>query len=288
MAAYYNEFDPFAAAWLRELIKDGLIADGEVDERSIKDVAGADLAGFTQCHFFAGIGGWSYALRLAGWSDDRSVWTGSCPCQPFSAAGARKGEADERHLWPEFRRLIAECDPAIIFGEQVASPAGRGWFSRVRTDLEDMERAVAAADLCSAGVRAPHIRQRLCWVAYANGRIAGDGELQPGRQHGQQPQDRCPGCGLVHAQDADRRGEQQAEGTRRRRCGFAGTGSLGWWGGDFIECTDGKARRIEPDIFPLADGIPNRVGRQRGAGNAINPIITAHFIQAAEEARAFT
>ena len=56
-----------------------------------------DIAGYTQCHFFAGIGIWSYALRLAGWPDDRQVWTGSCPCQPFSAAG--KGEAfnDERH-----------------------------------------------------------------------------------------------------------------------------------------------------------------------------------------------
>ena len=80
MSAYYNEFDPKAAAWLRELIKRGLIADGVVDERSILDVSADDLVGFTQCHFFAGIGGWSYALRLAGWSDDQPVWTGSPPC----------------------------------------------------------------------------------------------------------------------------------------------------------------------------------------------------------------
>jgi hypothetical protein len=59
VAAYYNEIDSFAAAWLRELIKAGLIADGEVDERSIADVRPDDLRGFTQCHFFAGIGGWS-------------------------------------------------------------------------------------------------------------------------------------------------------------------------------------------------------------------------------------
>jgi len=87
LTAYYNEIDPFAAEWLRQLIKDGLIADGEVDERSIEDVTPNELAGFTQCHFFAGIGGWSYALRLAGWPDDQPVWTGSCPCQPFSTAG---------------------------------------------------------------------------------------------------------------------------------------------------------------------------------------------------------
>ena len=93
MSAYYNEHDPFAAAWLRELIADGLIADGEVDERDIQTLDPADLAGYTQCHFFAGIGGWSLALRLAGWPDDRPVWTGSCPCQPFSSAGKSGGGA---------------------------------------------------------------------------------------------------------------------------------------------------------------------------------------------------
>ena len=85
---YYNEHDAKAAAWMRELIKEGLIADGDVDERSIVDVQPGDLAGYTQCHWFAGIGGWSLALRLAGWPDDRPVWTGSCPCQPFSSAGS--------------------------------------------------------------------------------------------------------------------------------------------------------------------------------------------------------
>lgn len=91
--AYYNEIDRGAAAWLRELIGAGLIADGDVDERSIADVKPGDLRGYTQCHFFAGIGGWSLALRLAGWDDARPVWTGSCPCQPFSCAGRHKGAA---------------------------------------------------------------------------------------------------------------------------------------------------------------------------------------------------
>src|SRR5688500_9451212 len=92
-ASYYNEIDPFAAAWLRELIKAGLIADGDVDERSIADVSADDVRGHTQAHFFAGIGGWSYALRLAGWDDARPVRTGSCPCQPFSSAGKGDGAA---------------------------------------------------------------------------------------------------------------------------------------------------------------------------------------------------
>jgi hypothetical protein len=111
--AYYNEFDPYAAQWLRNLIDAGLIAPGDVDTRSITDVRPADLAGYTQAHFFAGIGGWSLAARLAGWPDDRPLWTGSAPCQPFSVAGAQKGQSDERHLWPVFAELIRTVRPPV-------------------------------------------------------------------------------------------------------------------------------------------------------------------------------
>lgn len=180
--AYYNEIDQFAADWLRSLIAAGHIAPGEVDTRSIADVQPEDVKGFTQAHFFAGIAGWSYALRLAGWPDDVPVWTGSCPCQPFSTAGKKRGTEDERHLWPQFARLIAECNPPTVFGEQVASKAGRTWLSGVRADLEAMGYAVGAADLCAAGVGAPHIRQRLWWVADAatgRQREHGRGHLGP-------------------------------------------------------------------------------------------------------------
>ena len=167
--AYYNEHDPFAAAWLRELIKAGHIAPGIVDERSIEDVVPTDLVGFTQCHFFAGIGVWSYALRCAGWPDSRPVWTGSCPCQPFSAAGKGKGFADERHLWPAFFHLICQRRPAIVFGEQVASRDGLAWLDLVQADMEAAGYACGAVDTCAAGFGAPHIRQRLYWVAAAPG-----------------------------------------------------------------------------------------------------------------------
>lgn len=167
--AYYNENDRFAAAWLRELIAAGLIAPGDVDERSIEDVRPADLDGYRQCHFFAGIGGWSAALRLAGWPDDLAIWTGSCPCQPLSGAGRRKGHADERHLWPAFYRLIAERRPSAVVGEQVASKDGREWLAAVRADLEDVGYACGAADLCSPGVGAPNIRPRLFWLAHLRG-----------------------------------------------------------------------------------------------------------------------
>jgi len=167
MTAYYNEIDPYAAAWLRNLVAAGRIAAGDVDERSIRDVKPDDLKAYTQCHFFAGIGVWSAALRLAGWADDRPVWTGSCPCQPFSAAGKGGGFDDERHLWPDLFRLIAECKPGVVFGEQVASKDGLAWLDLVQADLEGADYASAAVDLCAAGVGAPHIRQRLYWVADA-------------------------------------------------------------------------------------------------------------------------
>ena len=180
---YYNEFDPFAAAWLRELINDGLIPDGDIDTRSIVEVQPDDLIGYTQCHFFAGIGGWPLALQLAGWPADRPVFSGSCPCQPFSSAGKQQGESDARHLWPEFRRLIEVRRPICVLGEQVASRAGRTWLAAVRADLEGLGYAVGAADLCSASVGAPHIRQRLYFVADANdlGRRPGHGEASEAR-----------------------------------------------------------------------------------------------------------
>ena len=165
MPAYYNEIDPYAAQWLRNLIAAGHIAPGDVDDRSITDVRPDDLRGYEQCHFFAGIGGWSLALRLAGWPDDRPVWTGSCPCQPFSAAGKQRGSDDERHLWPAFFDLIRECRPASVFGEQVAGVAGYAWWDHVAADLEGEDYAAAAADIGAHSVGAPHRRQRLYWTA---------------------------------------------------------------------------------------------------------------------------
>lgn len=184
-SAYYNEIDPFAAQWLRNLITGGHIAPGEVDERSIEDVTPDDLRGFTQCHFFAGIGVWSHSLRLAGWPDDRPVWTGSCPCQPFSAAGKGDGFADERHLWPHFFHLISERRPQHVFGEQVAAGNANVWFDLVQADLEGMGYAFGLVPFTSAGIGAPHIRERAYWVGNATGQLhhqCNDGTNELGRK----------------------------------------------------------------------------------------------------------
>ncbi len=186
MTAFYNEIDPYAAAWLRNLIAAGHIAHGVVDERSIEDIVPEELLGYTQCHFFAGIGVWSYALRCAGWPDDRPVWTGSCPCQPFSAAGKGAGVADLRHLWPAFHHLIGQCHPPVVFGEQVASKDGLNWLDLVQADLEVSGYSVGATDLCAAGVGAPHIRQRLYFVAQSDERQRGSGRSGSGLAGGAQ------------------------------------------------------------------------------------------------------
>ena len=301
MTAYYNEIEPFAAQWLRNLIARGLIAPGDVDERSICDVQPDDLRGYMQCHFFAGIGGWSYALRLAGWTDDRPVWTGSCPCQPLSSAGLRKGHADKRHLWPAFYHLIAECEPSTVFGEQVAGKDGFEWFAGVRADLEGAGYACGAADLCAAGAGAPHIRQRLYWMADAmhaerrSFNVAG----QNGRDR---PHDRrAQTCGEPGARsevsglgDATRTGLQEQRNVDREVCGRQASGHSGpaseagcaQWNGPtiIVDCTDGPRRiAAEPALFPVAARIPGDVGRLRGAGNAIVPQVAATFIAAAME-----
>ena len=170
MSVYYNEIDPYAAQWLRNLIKAGHIAAGDVDERSIEDVKPCEIKHYTQHHFFAGIGVWSYALRQAGWPDDKPVITGSCPCQPFSTAGKGRGFDDERHLWPAFYHIIEQLESATVFGEQVASKDTDAWIDLVQTDLERLGYAFGCVPFPSAGIGAPHIRDRNYWVGHAVGK----------------------------------------------------------------------------------------------------------------------
>lgn len=259
MKAYYNENDPKAAAWLRELIAAQLIADGDVDERSICEVQASDLIGYGQVHLFAGIGGWSHAFRLAGIPDDFPAWSCSCPCQPFSQAGEQKGFNDERHLWPEACRLIRERSPAVVFGEQVASELGRVWLSGVHADLEKLAYAVGAADLCAASVGAPHERQRLYWLAYSRHaqmrRTAESRDAESGR-----PFSEIAGC--CHAgrlEHAARDGRYQR---RPESDGWRTAGRCGGHGRSVI--TNGGTRRMGDAECPRPQGRGRPELRERG------------------------
>lgn len=250
MSAYYNEIEPYAAQWLRNLIKAGLIADGEVDERSIADVQADDLRGFTQCHFFAGIGGWSYALRLAGWPDSRPVWTGSCPCQPFSIAGKGKGQSDERHLWPEFLRLIAECRPATVFGEQVAGSRADSWLDGVAADMEGVGYAFGAGVLPAYIGGLPMEGARWFWVSS------------------------LPSHGFRDA------GQSPREATRRD--GQKWPRSAEDLRAVFDSPTEPGKRHPQPIIRLDHDGLSPAVVklRTKASGNAIVPQVAAEFISA--------
>nr|WP_249182470.1 DNA cytosine methyltransferase [Burkholderia ambifaria] len=216
------------------------------------------MRGYTQCHWFAGVGVWSHALRRASWPDDRPVWTGSCPCQPFSAAGKGLGFDDERHLWPSWHWLIGECRPVAMFGEQVASAAGLGWLDRVFADLEDANYACGAVDLCTRRVGFPIRRPRLFFVAHA------DRQRQPRRP---EPHRRA----IEPGQQASRRGH----------AGRCGTTTLPAWRD--VVGVDGNRRLLEPGAEPLVDGSASHVGRLRAYGNAINAEAATQFILAARD-----
>ena len=324
---YYNEFDPFAAAWLRELISAKLIPRGLVDDRSITEVKAEDLEGFTQCHFFAGIGGWPLALQLAGVSHRTPLWTGSPPCQPFSVAGKQLGQLDDRHLAPTFMRLVDQCRPPVLFGEQVAAAIGKHWLDDLFTELERQGYVCGAAVLPAASVGAPHKRDRLFFGAVGNAfgkrrdgfnallweeeRQRREGSISEATRTGEisrvantddtRPQGwgGVPECGVkltagpcrVVDKLADAVGEQfdrgGASGPGRRAqptdggiSDAANPNHNFWSDADWLGCRDGKFRPVKPGTFPLANGIPARVGRLRGYGNAIVPQAAAEFIRA--------
>ena len=472
---YANENEPYAAQWLRNPW-----TDATVDDRSILDVRADDLRGHDRCHFFAGIGGWEYALQLAGWPEDWPVWTGSCPCQPWSVAGKRDGYDDDRDLWPAFFRLIDACRPAVIFGEQVASadvigaigasdlhglwsgevlirisewlegadlsavpslhdgsgqrlpqdeaetdqseqevareesrvgprlqcsgprqtegpadgdflrgsagaggrgilrgnrdlvrsleaegverpiaapdrtragiyvreyaggdlrlqrdgervgarshPPGRSgssgsqsgelqrlipeirrsttesyrleWITRVRTDLEGIGYRFGASVLPACSVGAPHIRQRLFWVADRSRSGLARRTESPARQECA-PAERGRDAGRLgdakRARDEDD-GYGAAACEERRVQGAMGERERLWpdpWQpSDLVHCADGKARRTQPGLRPLVDGVPflladgrtregvSRTGCLKALGNAIVPSLAAIFVRA--------
>lgn len=277
MKVYYNEFDRKKAAWLRELMKNGLIAKGDVDERSIVEVSPDELVGYDRVHLFAGIGGWEYALRLAEWPDEWPIWTGSCPCQPYSCAGKGKGQQDKRHLWPEMFRLIRQCRPDVVMGEQVEAAIRFGWLDGVCSDLETEGFSCRAVVLGAHSVNAPQKRQRLYWMADDEKKGRGK-RVEAGRdgiqnhqwaQKRKRPEPRGAQCfcGPVADGDGQRpKGRNRVQECSSQQSSWAAS-MVGWMGDSATtwQCRDGKYRRIpSQSVFqPVVDGVSDYMGTVR-------------------------
>lgn len=233
---FFNDINPFTQLWVKNLWP-----AARTLTKDIRELTPNDAAGYRRCHFFAGIGGWELALAMAGWPENVTVWTGSCPCQPFSEAGLKRRDEDERDLWPHLYRLVRECQPPVVFGEQVANPLGLEWIDRVQADLEEGGYAVGKAVIPAASVGAPHDRKRVWWVGYST-------------------RTRLERLRPIHRRVAP---------------------SWDSWsdGISIIDCTDGKRRRTQSGVRPLAHGIPRRMDQIIAYGNAIVPQVAGVFIR---------
>jgi len=290
---YYNDFNRGASRWLRKLVSRGLLPRGTVDSRSILHVKAEELANFRQCHFFAGIGGWPYALNTLLVLDPKlRIWTGSPPCQPFSEIGAGLGKDDPRHLAPHFASLIQKGKPDYVFGEQVAckdvfGPATEElehhnsgsaepewcWYDDLSTRMEDAGYSIAASDLPAACVGAPNIRSRAFFGAARTSRLvnaASQRQRASAQVYNGLSRD-SPEWNQNHAQT----GGCSLLGNAKPR---AADIEQPWRDPHWLLGPDQAWRPIEPGTLPVDNGLSKTVELHHGYGNAINPHVAAHFV----------
>jgi len=176
-------------------------------------------------------------IRTIDWEQVPSVdlVCGGFPCQPFSIAGKQKGASDERYLWPEVVRCLESLNPTWFLGENVPG-IGNLALPKIKADLENLGYEVWIASIPACGLDAPHLRQRIWITAYADS-YSRRCEEQWGQQSSQQyAQKTIPGL--------------------ERFCRFQ---------------SGGAAWETQPAVCRVVDGIPHRVDRLRGLGNAVVP-----------------
>lgn len=236
------------AQWLRNLIAAGRLPAGEVDDRDIRLVGVDDLRGFGGCHFFAGVGGWPLGAMMAGFPECRRYFTGSPPCQPFSAVGKKAGFDDDRDLWWKYRRLIADGRPDFFFSEQVKDAVGFGWLDRIYDDLESDDYALWSGIIPAGAVGSPQRRERL-WVVGAS----------------------------YAARWSD------LVGVSWSNVGYVSKSH--WKPYEVVGTADGRKFRNKPGLSYVADGISGRLAKLRAPGNAICPQIAFEIFTALMECR---
>lgn len=211
-----------------------------------------------------------YETIVKGWNPNKpTIIVGGYPCQPFSTAGKRKGSKDERHLWPDMLRVIAETKPDWVVAENVPGHIEMG-LEQVCLDLESQAYEVWPLVIPASAVGAPHKRDRVWIVAHANGE-------QP-----RKPTPAIPGIAWIgsnteiwattHAQS--RRKQQKRIGKEDAISGLAFNPSLGWT----EQWPEVAARLCRVD-----DGLPQRVDRAKrlkALGNSIVPQIAYQIFKA--------
>jgi DNA (cytosine-5)-methyltransferase 1 len=192
--------------------------------------------------------------------------TGGFPCQPFSVAGKRRGAADDRHLWPEMLRVIKEARPAWVLGENVPGIIPME-LDNVLSDLESIGYATRPFVIPACAVDAKHRRDRLWIICHAteqglpNGAgisLGRSGELQPQPERSSCRITNTNGTGLPERQGQDTNGTRPNGRTVTER---------------------GVRWLPEPDVGRVAHGIPNRVDRLKGLGNAIVPQVAYEILR---------
>ncbi len=232
---------------------------------------------------------------------------GGPPCQPVSLAGKRQGQDDDRWLWGEALRLVEVVRPTWCLFENPPGIVSMG-LDRILADLEGFVYSTGTFEIPACAVDAPHIRQRVWIVAHANGGHTSAERLQRSGEHGQQPQDKGTGQ-LAHAEGQRRQpgpadnvldgngvesrggepvqpplsGEDVSDlGATKSRGRLWNSRALRsfWSGHEWVECADGKYRRVKPGVRLLAHGVSGRVARLRALGNAVVPQVVEKIGQA--------
>lgn len=204
------------------------------------------------------------------------VICGGYPCQPFSTAGRRNGKEDDRHLWPEFNRLVDELRPTWVIGENVAGHISMG-LDDVLSDLEGQGYTARAFVIPACAVGAPHRRDRTWAVAHSDRRRKPGGSIHEETQGSMA--EFTTNASANAADTSGQRQQEQGQPFKRKR----GAPESDWKADNTF---DAVGWGIKPTIRRGDNGFPGRMDRIKALGNAVVPQIPeiiGHAILEAEQ-----